>query len=252
MSPIGTGLQLRSNVFQSRANTNMFMDKVVNYVKSDSLAQNIIIVADSKNIARANELKRLFSKSTIVYSRKNKNGQDENYVLVGDISGALKSGNNVVFLETSNPGFVSNVTSLLASEIKSNEGALNSKITLVTTDMNDAFEDDQVSNEHLSKLNFHFAAISKWSDESDNAFIKKYEKLYHVTPNKRAIRGFDVTMDVVLRLVTSQDLYQSVNDSPLTEYVESKFAYKKNLTGGYYNDTIYLVKHENLRIVEVK
>ncbi|MDN3667086.1 LysM peptidoglycan-binding domain-containing protein [Algibacter miyuki] len=252
VSPIGTGLQLRSNVFQSRANTNMFMDKVVNYVKSDSLAQNIIIVADSKNIARANELKRLFSKSTIVYSRKNKNGQDENYVLVGDISGALKSGNNVVFLETSNPGFVSNVTSLLASEIKSNEGALNSKITLVTTDMNDAFEDDQVSNEHLSKLNFHFAAISKWSDESDNAFIKKYEKLYHVTPNKRAIRGFDVTMDVVLRLVTSQDLYQSVNDSPLTEYVESKFAYKKNLTGGYYNDTIYLVKHENLRIVEVK
>ena len=47
-------------------------------------------------------------------------------------------------------------------------------------------------------------------------------------------------MDVVLRLVSSEDLYLSVNKAPLTEYVENKFAYKKKLFGGYYNDTVYL------------
>lgn len=256
ISPIGTDLYLRSNVFQSRPKTELLKDRVVNFVKADSLVDHVIIVADSKQIATANELKRKFNHATIVYSRKNKKGQDENYVLVNDITGSLKPGNNYVFLETNNPGFVSNVTSLLASVNNSMETAepnkVKSEITLVTTDMNSAFEDDQVSNEHLSKLNFHFAATSKWFDEDQNTFVKSYKKLYNTTPNKRAVRGFDVTMDTVLRLVSSNDLYMSVLDSPITEYIESKFAYKKNISGGYYNDSIYLVKHENLRIIEVK
>ncbi|MCL5127925.1 LysM peptidoglycan-binding domain-containing protein [Algibacter sp. L4_22] len=255
VSPIGLDLDLRSNVFQSRPKTNLLKNRIVNFVKADSLVDNVIILADSKHISTANELKRMFNHATIVYSRKNKKGQDENYVLVNDVIGSLKSGNNYVFLETDNPGFVSNVTSLLASVNKSLNGQQSNEkkqITLVTTNMNDAFEDDQVSNEHLSKLNFHFAATSKWFDESNNSFVKKYESLYNATPNKRAVRGFDLTMDVVLRLVSSNSLYESVNDSPLTEYIESKFAYKKNISGGYYNDSIYLVKHENLRIIEVK
>jgi hypothetical protein len=47
-------------------------------------------------------------------------------------------------------------------------------------------------------------------------------------------------------------LYASINKAPLTEYVENKFAYKKKLFGGYYNDTVYLVKYDDLNIVEVK
>lgn len=66
------------------------------------------------------------------------------------------------------------------------------------------------------------------------------------------MEGFNLTMDVVLRLVTSEDLYMSVNNAPLTEYVENKFAYKKKLFGGYYNDTVYLVKYNDLAITEVK
>lgn len=256
VSPIGSNLQLRPNVFQSRPKAELLKSRIINFVKSDTLSSNIVIVSDSKEAATANELKRIFSNATIVYSRKNKDGGDENYVLVNDIAGALKSGNNYVFLETSNPGFVSNVTSLLASVNNSSDEAeqVNEKkrITLVTTNMNDAFEDDQVSNKHLSKLNFHFASTSKWFDEDSNSFVKKYKSVYNTTPNKRAVRGFDVTMDVILRLVSSNSLYESVNDSPLTEYVESKFAYKKNISGGYYNDSIYLVKHQNLHIIEVK
>jgi hypothetical protein len=52
--------------------------------------------------------------------------------------------------------------------------------------------------------------------------------------------------------VSSDDLYKSVNDSPLTEYVENKFEYKKKLFGGYYNEASYLVKYQDLRIVEIK
>ena len=84
------------------------------------------------------------------------------------------------------------------------------------------------------------------------AFVKKYQSIYNITPDKSAGKGFDLTMDGVLRLVSSEDLYSSVTKAPLTEYVENKFAYKKKLFGGYYNDTVYLVKYDDLTIVEVK
>ncbi len=152
-----------------------------------------------------------------------------------------------MFLETSNPGFVSNVTSKLNSLISEDI-----EIVLATTDMGNAFEDDEVSNYHLSNLQFTFPAIAKTYNEDDtNSFANNYVKRFGVTPNKIAVRGFDLTMDVVLRLVNYDDLYASVNQAALTEYVENKFAYKKKLFGGFYNDTVYLVKYEDLRIKEI-
>ena len=117
--------------------------------------------------------------------------------------------------------------------------------------MNDAFENDEISNYHLSNLSFHFPTVSKTYNEDEyNGFSKRYQKIYGETPNKTAVRGFDLMMDVVLRLATSENIYNSVNEFPLTEYIENKFAYKKRLYGGYYNDTVYVVKHNNLKIVE--
>ncbi|WP_142783656.1 amino acid ABC transporter substrate-binding protein [Changchengzhania lutea] len=258
VSPISSDLNLLENVFQTRTTDELLRNRIIDYIKSDSLVNHVVIISDSKNTNIANNLKGLFPHASLVYSRKDKkNGKDENYVIVDDIRDALKSGKNVVFLETQNAGFVSNVTSILASLALSPEAISSasegSQIVLATTNINSAFESDDVSNMHLSKLQFHFAAASKWFNEEDNnSFIKKYEKTYFTTPNKRAIRGFDLTMDVVLRLVTSEDIYQSVNDAPLTEYVENKFAYKKKLFGGYYNNSVYLVKHQDLRIVSVE
>lgn len=257
VSPIGTDLQLYDNVFQSKPSNNLLQSKIVNFVRADTLANNIIVIADSKNTDRSNSLKREFNHAKQVYSRKNKKSdEDEYFVTKEDIAVNIKPGKNIVFLETENTGFVSNVTSVLASLIqKENKEEKKEavEIILVTTNNNNAFEGDEVSNEHLSKLHFHFATTSKVYNENDNnSFVKKYQKSYNSTPDKSAVKGFDLTMDVVLRLVSSEDLYLSVNKAPLTEYVENKFAYKKKLFGGYYNDTVYLVKYDDLTIVEVK
>ncbi|MCF8272528.1 MAG: LysM peptidoglycan-binding domain-containing protein [Flavobacteriaceae bacterium] len=256
VSPIGENLNLYDNVFQTRPSADLLKSKMINYVKTLSGSKNIVIISDSKNSPVAAELKQEFTFATQVRSRKNKDGKDANYILVDDIASVLKSGINIVFLETQNQGFASNVTSIVNSLIRAEnkeENIAKTDIILVTTNMNAAFEGDEISNEHLSNLSFTFATMSKTkSIEDNNYFIKKYEEIYHVTPNKRAIRGFDVTMDVVLRLVTSDDLYTSVTETPLTEYVESKFEYKKKLFGGFYNDSAYLVKYKDLRIVEVQ
>tara|TARA_R110002050_G_scaffold11921_17_gene39661 strand:- start:800 stop:2734 length:1935 start_codon:yes stop_codon:yes gene_type:complete len=255
ISPIGENLKLYDNVFQSRPSSDMLKNKIVSYVQSLPDVKNIIIISDSKNAVVANQLKQDFPNARQVYARKDKDGKDANYVLVDDISNVLKPGLNVVFLETLHEGFASNVTSHLNSLIQKEnikEKKEQIDIILTTTNENGAFEGEQISNEHLSNLQFTFATMSKTNNGDDNnSFIKKYQDVYHLTPNKRATRGFDLTMDVVLRLVSSDNLYKSVNESPLTEYVENKFEYKKKLFGGYFNNTTYLVKYQDLRIVEV-
>ena len=257
ISPIGTDLKLYDNVFQSKPSDEKLKEKVINFVKSDSLVQNIIIVSDSIHKNVSNDLKREFNHARLVFSKKDtKTNEDKYFVTKQDIEDVLKPGKNIVFIETSNEGFASNVTSILASLIKKEDIVTKTEavdIILVTTNMNSAFSGEGISNEHLSKLQFHFATTSKsYNETDDNSFVKRYKRLYKTTPNTRAVKGFDLTMDVVLRLVTSDDLFMSVNNAPLTEYVENKFAYKKKLFGGYYNDTVYLVKHQDLTIVEVK
>ncbi len=256
ISPIGENLKLYDNVFESRPSSEMLKNKIVSYVQSLPDVRNIIIISDSKNVAVANQLKQDFPNARLVYSRKDKDDKDANYIMETDISNVLKPGLNMVFLETQIEGFVSNVIGILNSSIQL-ENVRDKKtkidIILATTNMNPAFEGDEVSNEHLSNLQFTFATMSKTNNGDDNnSFIKKYQDVYHLTPNKRATRGFDLTMDVVLRLVSSDNLYKSVTESPLTEYVENKFEYKKKLFGGYYNDTMYLVKYQDLKIIEVK
>ncbi|GAA3586125.1 LysM peptidoglycan-binding domain-containing protein [Snuella lapsa] len=256
VSVIGSNLKLGENGFQSKPSDDLLKEKIVNYVKADTLSGNIIIIADSKHVGIANGLKQEFNHARQVFSRKDEDGNEANYVLVDDIRDVLKPGNNIVFLETKNEGFASNVTSILASLIQEEnieEKKERIDIALVTTNFNTAFEGDEIKNPHLSKLQFTYASASRTYNENDNnVFVRAYEKAYNVTPNIRAVKGFDLTMDVVLRLVSSDNLYTSVNDAPLTEYVENKFGYQKKLFGGYYNNAVYLVKHQDLTIVEVK
>lgn len=248
ISPVGKNLHLYSNVFQSRPGDEVLKGKLINYVKTQKDSAHIIVISDSKNASVRDMLKREFPTASLVNSRKNKSGDDLNYVTITDIESALRLGKNMVILETESAGFVSNVTSILNSKISAE-----TQIVLMTTNRNDAFKDDAVSNHDLSNLQFHFVTTARFNtDANSNGFVERYQNSYGDIPSKMATRGFDLTMDIVLRLVTSENLYTSVKDSELTEYVENKFSYKKEFLGGYYNDSVYLVRYDNLRIVEVQ
>jgi LysM repeat protein len=248
ISPIVKTVNVGRNVFQSRPNDADLEQKIISYFKADTTAK-IIVISDVKRKATSLKLKGKFPNAKLVNSRLDKKTEkDAYYVLEQDLLDVIEPGNNIVFLETDNPGFVSNVSSVL--------NGLNigdTKITLTTTNQNSAFEDDEVSNYHLSNLHFTYPSISKMiNSESSNSFVNQYKKQYKISPNTYAIRGFDIAMDVVLRIVTSQDLYQSVNNAPMTSYLENKFAYKKKLFGGYYNESVYIVQYNDLEIEEVK
>ena len=127
---------------------------MVQFVKNDSLKQHVILISDSKNKAVNAKLKSEFAGAKVIQSRKNKDGNDSYYILLEDIEEEFKEGRNIVFLHTSNEGFVSNVSSMLNSFVDDEH-----EIILMTTDHNRAFEGSNISNYHLSNLKFHYPSV---------------------------------------------------------------------------------------------
>ena len=260
ISPLTIPQKLYENVFQTIPSDDLLMKKMINFIKQDSTDYNVIIIADEAHRGKSNVIKTELSIAKQVFSRRNKEDEEAFYILGDDIIDSLKEGKTYVFVETSKEGFISNVSSMLNGFngiTLEGEGdkqkEVEREIVMVTTDRNRAFQGENVSNFHLSNLNFHYPSYNlDYDSEDQNAFVKRYERLYRGLPSKYATRGFDLTMDILLRLASADNLYNAVDNTMETQYVENKFRYSKKLFGGYFNEAAFIVKYDDLKIIEVK
>lgn len=258
VSPLTKPKELYSNVFQTIPNDELLRERILKYVSSDSLEKNVVIISDLNNRAVSNSIKKMFPTAKQLFSKINDEGIDSYYILKDDLEAELKDGRNIVFVETINEGFVSSVTSMLNAfngKVKDEERNIeyDREIILYTTNKNKAFEGKNISNYDLSNLNFHFPSVNKsYNIEVNNSFINNYESIYGVKPNRYATRGFDITLDLLLRLSVEENLYKASTSDVETEYIENKFRYSKKLFGGYINEASYIIMYDDLKLVEVK
>ena len=232
-----------ANFLQSRPTDEMLAEAMLSYISDHAQGKNIVIIADADNYAKKSRLLQAFPNARVV------NPKEGGYINQSQLNAAMAPDRpNFVILEASKIGVLSSATSYL------NSLADKYKITLFTTERNNSYESDNVSNRHLAKLNFHYPSIDKaYSLEKNRNFIKKYEQFYGVVPNTYAVRGFDVTYDVLLRLASSQDLYTSIAKEGATQYVENKFEYERRPAGGFQNKAIYIMAYDkdlNLNVVQ--
>jgi len=239
--------EVYSNVFQTIPEGKLLRKTMIDFIKADSLKTQVIVIADQAHRSTSDLLKKEFPNAKQFYSQKNKKtGKDDYYLPFVKLENVFQPGKTIVFLETDNDTFVSSVTSMINGFIIEK-----TEIILVTLDKNRAFDGKDIDNNHLSNLKFHYPSVNKDFDESkSNAFVKAYRKEYGVSPSKYVARGFDITLDILLRLATEDNLYEASSDAIETEYVENKFRYNKALFGGYVNEAIYIVKYDDLRIVK--
>ena len=224
-------LKALPNLYQSRPSDDMLREAMIKYLQSNSQGKNVIIVADGKSSSIKDKLTSALPSARILNPQSN-NVTESSLASVLD-----KSRENWVILESENIALLGSATSAL------NRLARNNRITLFTTYKNNTFESDAVSNEHLGELKFHFPSEYKEFDESvTDSFIEAYKTKYGYIPNKYTVRGYDLTLDVLLRLAAMGSMEESVNANIITEYVENKFLYKPKTNGGFYNDAIYIMQ----------
>jgi len=237
-----------SNVFQTVPEDELLRKTMIDFVKADSLKSKVVIISDQAHRESSEALKAEFKGSRLIFSRKNKKDatKDAFFIYHTELENVFTAGKTIVFLETNSNSFASSVISMLNGFID-----LKTEIVLVTLDKNKAFEGKNIDNNNLSNLKFHYPSVYKDYDESkSNGFVSSYRKEYGVTPSKYVARGFDITLDLLMRLASGDNLYEASSDEIETEYLENKFRYNKSLFGGYVNEAVYIVKYDNLRIVK--
>jgi len=221
------------NVFQTATAINYERGQMMHFIESYSVGKPIIIIADEKMSAVKNELLEKFPTAKIILPREG------NLLIPKDFDGLLsETSENIVIIEATEVGLVATATSILDTKVK------NHKITLFTTSSKKAFDNPAIANRYKAKLNFHFPSGTKeLAFEKGAVFVKKYKARYGKLPSKYAVRGYDLTMDVLLRQAVSVTFENAAEAIGETSYLESKFNYYKSAIGGYVNKAMYILRY---------
>ena len=233
-----------NNVINTITEDDILYERIVSFVESDTTLSKKYIISDSDNLITSNKLKERFKNATQFYSTINESGVDTKSLVLDDLDSTFVDKKNIIFLETKDQGFVSNVTSILNSFVNDSI-----QISLYTTSSNKAFSGNNISNYNLSNLKFHYPSINKPLDfKLYSNFIKNFSSIYNFIPNKYVIRGYDLILDLLFRLSSDENNFNSSNFIE-TEYIENKFKYLKNKDSlGYRNISTFIIKYENLEL----
>tara|TARA_B100000953_G_scaffold96533_2_gene79089 strand:- start:10184 stop:11620 length:1437 start_codon:yes stop_codon:yes gene_type:complete len=247
VSPLSSNeIEINENVIQSMPSKLIQRKRMLKYI--DSLIDEepdpcVMIIYDNKNRDVKDQLMARFPYSELI------NTDETNGLVDPEITDSLlvSSKNNFVFLESENLNVITSVSSLLNSQISKERS-----ISMMTTFRSDVYENENISFEHLGNLNFTYPSyyMPVYDNEKINLFNDLYLEEFGKRPNKIAIRGHDITLDLILRVANRRRFVKSIKIGE-TEYLQNKFNYlPKNK--GYINRSIYLIKHEKLNIIKLK
>ncbi|MFJ1434004.1 LysM peptidoglycan-binding domain-containing protein [Capnocytophaga canimorsus] len=231
-------IDLKPNVFQTLPSDEIQQLKMLNYITDNFSNSKIFILADAKNATIREKLQHQFPSAIVIDN-----------VTSGSIQKVIAPQKNNLFLLQSNDiAYVTNAIQALHNIYIQNNKL---QIVLATIEKGSVYDNNNISLTQLSDLKFTYPSFNKHSDGSDY-FSKQYFKTYGILPNRYAIRGFDLTMDAVLRLAVTANFSNASSIIEETSHVENKFFYQKNPLkgGGYENQGVYIMKYENLEIKE--
>lgn len=255
--PVLAPLQAKSdislnNVFFSYTDQKILSKHMLDYVESQHTDETILVIADEKSkIEQEAILARFPNAKVVVVKEEEKNigiNRDKLQALLSD------KASNWVFVESESYQLISSVVSILNSFNKTSLDPLSQNeklnVRMFTTDMNSAFENDVISNTHLSNLNFTYPSV--YRQVENNSFVRRYRKRFGDEPDQFAVRGFDLVYDLLLKLAFKNDLIDVSRFIGETEYNGNKFDYERKDVSGYYNQASYIMMIDNLRIKELE
>ncbi|WP_170854701.1 LysM peptidoglycan-binding domain-containing protein [Cellulophaga fucicola] len=228
------------NTFYSLPSDEVLRKKVLDYVSSIYTNQNIVIIADSKHKAESDAITARFPKAKKVGLIKDLtiNINKLKWLLV-------RNADNFIFVETSNIALSKHATSVINSL-----NTRDTKIRMFTTNINKAFDRDDVDNMLLSNLNFTYPAVNK--EITDSEFNSLYRSKFGSNPNKYAARGYDIMYDVLLKLAYKNDLFEVSKIVGETEYIANKFNYTNKQNAGFVNTAAYIMQYNDMKVIEAE
>lgn len=226
------------NLIKASPKAELSEDKLITYLERTYNGESIIIINDGKTESQ-NVLWRVVNKLKSFENIKEVSviKPEKGYIGGGRISEKLKEGiKNWVFLISED-----NVTT--ASTINNLKG-LADKFSIHLISLAKGKNFDNVDNNYLGQLNFTYPTAEFFNMNSVliKNFFNKYQKENNTIPSDFAIRGFDVTYDILIRLASYDSLEEGLKAGKSVR-VSSSFNYAKKYNGSFENNGIYIIQY---------
>ncbi|MDF4222431.1 LysM peptidoglycan-binding domain-containing protein [Maribacter sp. M208] len=240
------------NVFFSYTDEEVLWKHMLDYVETNHTIETLLIIADEDNSKEKDAILKRFPMAKVVVVKE----EEKNIGINRDKLQTLLSDQvpNWVFVESDNYKLIASVVSILNSFNNTAFDPLLGKdkvsVRMFTTDMNSGFENDVISNTHLSNLKFTYPSVNR--QVANNSFVERYRKRFGDDPDKYAVRGFDLTYDLLLKLAYNNSLIDVSRFIGETEYSGNKFNYQRKGVAGYYNQSSYIMMIDDLRIKTIE
>lgn len=110
------------------------------------------------------------------------------------------------------------------------------------------FDYSEITIEKLVALKLTYPSVTRENEtEAGSLFAKNYKAKNNIYPSRYATRGYDVTMDVILRMFQKDGFLLSMSSN--SQQIENKFTYVTNPNGVIRNTGVYLLQYgEDLTI----
>jgi LysM repeat protein len=236
-----------NNLVKVAPEDEMLQSELLKHLERNYQGQNIVVINDGKSASQTklwqvvNRLKTFKNVKNIAVVKS-----EYGYISGGKFSDKLsKSANNWVFL-------VSEEMVTTASAVNSLKGlADNFNITLIALDKGKNF--DSVDNNLLGQLNFMYPSIDfiDVDDTNVNNFYKTYQENNYAIPSKYALKGFDITYDVLARIATMGTLEQGLKAGKSSR-LSTLFKYDRNLLGSFENHGVFIVQYDRSLTATIK
>jgi len=222
-----SGTDLFPNVFQGRPDEKLLRKKLFDYLKQYASGKHVIIIADNKNPSLKNEFRAAFPGATVIVPNT------LNYIYKKDYVEALTaSGENVVILAAKDPGLVDDTV------VTYGKKGVEFNIRIFAYEN---FDELFIPKADLAATGFTFPSINHYQG-TGNSFYANYKRKYGKSPNEYAVRGFDVTLDAILRQHAVNGIYDPEQMKKQRNFVENPINYVRKPNGtGYQNNSFFLL-----------
>jgi hypothetical protein len=224
-----------NSIYQAIPSVNAQKLKTLQYLNDKK--GNIVVISDSDKIESRSFITKNSPKAKIIIT--NENGEFSNESIISSLE---KNTTNYIIIDSKKNGVFLSSTTFLLGQVS------NYDIQLVVLESSLLPSNQQISSKRFSILKLIYPDINQITNTVQTLqYFDNYKLKYNIDPTNKALQGFDITFDTMLRL--SQDMsFEESAKTVKTEYFLLKFYYMKNDNGVYDNQEIIIREFNNLDI----
>ena len=100
------------------------------------------------------------------------------------------------------------------------------------------------NNNHLAKMKFTFAqeTMADVKQPAVKQFYKDYKSKNFDIPTANAVKGFDLTYDIIMRIAAFNNLKDGLQ-AGVSKRIGSKYDYQKKMFGSFENNGVQIIQY---------